>query len=635
MNESKTKYKINYKNNEIENILFKTKNMKNPLLMSQYNPTLNETNYSLNVYIDKENEEKNNEKKYKCLFILIIDQSGSMYDSIGNVKKTLSDLIESLPPESYYQLIGFGSKFKKYDSQPIKNTEENITKSKEIINSLEANLGGTDLSQPLIDILKTSYSEYKNISLSKHIIVLTDGQINLGDDIVELIKLHNNEFKIHLIGMGNDVDKDSIIDISKVGNGSSHFIDDPFSIDLKNKIFEILNYCTQEYINNYSFNLNNKDNIKDKILYELQPIYKTIYSNNIINYCFIIENKEKIEDEINIIFNWENFGKKNKKEYLFKSSDILILPQGDDLSKLIIGLSFKYNIIKDKKEQINFSKKYQVLSKYTTLFSEIEKDNNETSTKDEMKTYEKKYQPKRITFGCEICGREFLSTYALFNHKNTKHYINKNNPKRGRGRPRKYPPHSSYDEQNRYDNFFKSNDKRNMNSEEAKNKFNIDSSFIEEIFNFIYKNKSSDKLYSKPEKFRDELILYNLSINKDIDNNNKEINEKSIEDIIYEYLMKFREKTNEKYFSFMIKFLLLLKEFYFLQKEKETKNNDIKISINELPNYCNSFYGDFLEINDFFEFDEEDKNEIVDILLHFFTWLFKSDYTKEKLSLAS
>ena len=107
------------------------------------------------------------------------------------------------------------------------------------------------------------------------------------------------------------------------------------------------------------------------------------------------------------------FWKKNKKEYLFKSSDILILPQGDDLSKLIIGLSFKYNIIKDKKEQINFSKKYQVLSKYTTLFSEIEKDNNETSTKDEMKTYEKKYQPKRITFGCEICGKEIFK-YLCF-----------------------------------------------------------------------------------------------------------------------------------------------------------------------------------------------------------------------------
>ena len=46
----------------------------------------------------------------------------------------------------------------------------------------------------------------------------------------------------------------------------------------------------------------------------------------------------------------------------------------EELSKLIIGLSYKYNIINNEKEQIDFSKKYQVLSEYTTLFADIEND---------------------------------------------------------------------------------------------------------------------------------------------------------------------------------------------------------------------------------------------------------------------
>ena len=77
--------------------------------------------------------------------------------------------------------------------------------------------------------------------------------------------------------------------------------------------------------------------------------------------------------------------------WIAKRNTLLILPQGDDLIKLIIGLSFKYDIIKIKEEKIFFSKKYQVLSKYTTIFSEIEND-NERSTQNTMKTIQEKIQ---------------------------------------------------------------------------------------------------------------------------------------------------------------------------------------------------------------------------------------------------
>ena len=302
---------------------------------------------------------------------------------INNVSKTLSNLIESFPPDSYYQLIGFGSDFTKYDLKPKINSKENINNSLEIINSLQADLGGTDLSSPMKDILKYSYSDYQNIQISKQIIVLTDGEINFGDNTTELIKLHNNEFKIHLIGIGSDVNKDSIINISKAGSGSYHFIDDVS--DLKNKIFEILNDCTKEYINNYSFILDNK------AVYELQPINKITYCNDSLNYCFIRENK--IDNDINIKFNWENLKEKSQKEYHFKSDEILKMKDGEELSKLIIGLSFKYNIINNEKEQIDFSKKYQVLSEYTTLFADIE---NDVPITNEIKTFEAKINSDHV-----------------------------------------------------------------------------------------------------------------------------------------------------------------------------------------------------------------------------------------------
>ena len=198
--------------------------------------------------------------------------------------------------------------------QPKINNQENINNSKKIINSLTADMGGTDLSLPLKNILKDSYNDYKDITLSKQIIILTDSEIELGEETKEFINLHNNEFKIHFIGIGSKVNQNEIINLSKAGNGNYCLIGD--SSDLKKVIFELLNKCTNEYINNYKFLLEN-----NTFIYELQPINKTTYSNDSLNFYFIKENKSF--DNINIRFTWENYKEKFEKEFQFKKIILL------------------------------------------------------------------------------------------------------------------------------------------------------------------------------------------------------------------------------------------------------------------------------------------------------------------------
>ncbi len=367
---------IEYNMND-DKILFTTEEMLKPILISQYNNKTNETNYILNYY-NNNNDNNNNTKRYPCLFIFLIDQSGSMQGtSINNLSKALNNLLISLPNNSYYQLIGFGSNYIKYNLKPIINTNENINDSLIIINSLKAELGGTNISLPLKNILNESYLDYKNIFLSKHIILLTDGEINLGEDIIELINIHNNEFKLHSIGIGNNVNRKLIINSSLAGDGTYYFVDD--SSNIENKVFEILNNCSKEYINKYYFTLIDK-------LYELQPVNYTTYNNESLNYCFIKEGNYK--NDINIKFNWENFDNKFEKEFIFKSHDIIQLSEGEELSKLMIGLDLKYNNSYSQIKQIELSKKYEVLCKYTTLFAELENDN---IIEKEMKTYIQKY----------------------------------------------------------------------------------------------------------------------------------------------------------------------------------------------------------------------------------------------------
>jgi hypothetical protein len=54
----------------------------------------------------------------------------------------------------------------------------------------------------------------------------------------------------------------------------------------------------------------------------------------------------------------------------------------------MIGLDLKYNNSYSQIKQIELSKKYEVLCKYTTLFAELENDN---IIEKEMKTYIQKY----------------------------------------------------------------------------------------------------------------------------------------------------------------------------------------------------------------------------------------------------
>ena len=120
---------------------------------------------------------------------------------------------------------------------------------------------------------------------------------------------------------------------------------------------------------------------------------------------------------------------------------------------------------------------------------------------------------------------------------------------------------------------------------------------------------------------------------------NQPKNLRTCDEVFYEYLLIFKSKTNQKFFSLMLKFILLFRECYNLSKNKENRvkkcvtNN---ISPEGLPDLCNEFYGEFLEPNNFFGItDNQEKNEIIEIIQHFCIWLFKNEYTKSKLSLAN
>ena len=207
--------------------------------------------------------------------------------------------------------------------------------------------------------------------------------------------------------------------------------------------------------------------------------------------------------------------------------------------------------------------------------------------------------------------------------------------KRGRGRPKKYNKNNNDFENKKYNNFFDEDiRKKNVINENYDIK-----NIVINVFDFLFKGKYSEKLFSHINNICDNPILRNLISNNEIIIK-KDKNLKTADDIFYEYLNECKNKTNEKYFTIILKFILLFRECENLSKnknkEKEKYIEFTSISNAEnLPELCNEFYNGFLEVNNFFDINnEDDKREIIELIQHFCIWLFKNDYTKSKLSLA-
>ena len=374
-------------------ILFRTEYMNRPILYTQYNPELKETAYSINyMYVSKnfknipvpEKPDEDNNISYATkyeesldnetpgLFIFLIDQSGSMSgESIKLVKKALLLFIQSLPEKSYFQLIGFGSNFKKYNNEPVVYHKTNVSKIIKIINQLEADLGGTNISGPLKDIYQDK--NYSKINLSKNIFLLTDGQVHDREECINLITENSNKFRIHAIGIGNYFDKILIENCGKLGKGSWSFVQNVENIN--SVVINALNKGLRPYITDIKYEFENyKEDIASNII-TCTPINDYSYQNEIINYSFILPgDKELSKLKIKIT------GKDpiDPIDSVVEMDNILKLDNGEEMSKIIVGKALKYNqeLINNEKKEIEFAKKYQILSKNTALFAQILNEDN-------------------------------------------------------------------------------------------------------------------------------------------------------------------------------------------------------------------------------------------------------------------
>ena len=464
-------------------------------------------------------KEKNNSK---TCYIFLLDQSGSMTgDRIELCIKALLLFLQSLNEDCFFQLIGFGSNFEYYNKEPLEYNKENIRNLIEIIKNLRANKGGTELYSPLSDIYNNRI--YEKFDMIKHIFLLTDGEISNKEETLNLIGSHSDKFYFHSMGIGY-CDKDLIKRSALIGNGYYYFIDD------LNELNKIIISALEKSQNEISLECKceQENNIEDKN-------QKYIHLNDFFRHGVILD---KAIDDINfkIIY--------NKKEIKISSKkiELITLPKGEELGKLIVDNYLLENKSLDFRTKIKLSKDYKILCSETAFYAEIQ---NESPIQGNMTTITNKN--KLAKNNNNIIESETDKEISLdqvpeseirnIGYENTNNYlnINWNDAKENKNKKKKksflsciYSIFSCKKEKNKIIN------RKVLNTESIKNIKNIESNELNEN----QKVESNHQFFTLKRNIKNnhrENISYNESKKHSINNKNLKSNSNCDDKQCYNY----------------------------------------------------------------------------------------------------
>ena len=104
---------------------------------------------------------------------------------INSARETLILFLKSLPEGCSFNIIGFGSRYEKlFAAVSVPYSQETLDKATRHAQGMQADLGGTELLQPLEYI----FGEKSTFGLLRQIFVLTDGAVSNTNICVRKVK---------------------------------------------------------------------------------------------------------------------------------------------------------------------------------------------------------------------------------------------------------------------------------------------------------------------------------------------------------------------------------------------------------------------------------------------------------------
>ena len=316
-----------------ESIIMKHPSYKNDYsLFYSFNPLLMMKNKLAKEVLDYNFEEGTNPiltiddddpkldiENFSGNFVFIVDRSGSMWgDRIEMAKESLIYFLKSLPDtHSKFNIISFGSTYEKIFDNFIDITEENINKAIEVSNKFDADLGGTELIQPLLDLENC----LSNINTPTRIFILTDGAVFNTDECLQKIEQigKQKDIRFFSLGIGSGCDEILVKGMSMKGNGKPEFVQN--AEEITDKVIFLLEESMRYYLKNLKVTF--AKGSEEEMINKYSENSKIFILPNEQNYssldaktdlCAIIKSDDLINDN-KLIYSFDCFNKKYKFEF--------------------------------------------------------------------------------------------------------------------------------------------------------------------------------------------------------------------------------------------------------------------------------------------------------------------------------
>uniref|UniRef100_G3N806 VWFA domain-containing protein n=1 Tax=Gasterosteus aculeatus aculeatus TaxID=481459 RepID=G3N806_GASAC len=154
-------------------------------------------------------------------FVFLLDRSGSMLaECIKNARDTLLLLLKSLPLGCYFNIYSFGSSFEYIFPKSEEYNQKTIEEALKKVEKMEANLGGTEILEPL----KHIYRQPSIPSQPRQLFVFTDGEVENTKEVINLVKQNSASHRCFSFGIGEGASSALINGLAKEGGGHAQFI---------------------------------------------------------------------------------------------------------------------------------------------------------------------------------------------------------------------------------------------------------------------------------------------------------------------------------------------------------------------------------------------------------------------------
>jgi Ca-activated chloride channel family protein len=153
--------------------------------------------------------------------VFVVDRSGSMAgSSIAEVRNALQLCLRSLTLGCRFNIVGFGTGVRRLFETNRPYDEESLALATAHVQTLEADLGGTEILRPLRETFEATLEH----GAVRQVIVLTDGQVTNTDEVLELVKRHAASHRVFTVGIGAGTSAHLVKGIARAGGGTAEFI---------------------------------------------------------------------------------------------------------------------------------------------------------------------------------------------------------------------------------------------------------------------------------------------------------------------------------------------------------------------------------------------------------------------------